>query len=93
MSGNRFNRLPTNALNSPFMDAFNQAMNSAEAANDIQVANQIEGLKTAHNQLANDMNVLAAAIEREFLKMSHKVGEEDSLSVTDQLAWFMSASS
>ena len=75
------------------MDAFNQAMNSAEAANDIQVANQIERLKTAHNQLANDMNELAAAIEREFLKMSHKVGEEDSLSVTDQLAWFMSASS
>ena len=71
------------------MDAFNQAMNSAEAANDIQVANQIEGLKTAHNQLANDMNVLAAAIEREFLKMSHKISEDDTISITDQLAWFM----
>ena len=89
MSGNRFNRLPTNALNNPFMDAFNQAINSAEAANDIQVANQIEGLKTAHNQLANDMNVLAAAIEREFLKMSHKISEDDTISITDQLAWFM----
>ena len=71
------------------MDAFNQAMNSAEAANDIQVANQTEGLKTAHNQLANDMNVLAAAIEREFLKMSHKISEDDTISITDQLAWFM----
>ena len=89
MSGNRFNRLPTNALNNPFMDAFNRAMSSAEAANDIQVANQIEGLKTAHNQLANDMNVLAAAIEREFLKMSHKISEDDTISITDQLAWFM----
>jgi len=71
------------------MDAFNRAMSSAEAANDMQVANQIEGLKTAHNQLANDMNVLAAAVEREFLKMSHKISEDDTISVTDQLAWFM----
>ena len=39
MSGNRFNRLPTNALNNSFMDAFNRAMSSAEAANDMQVAN------------------------------------------------------
>ena len=92
MAGNRFNRLPTNALNNSFMDAFNQAMSSAEAANDIQVANQIEGLKIAHNQLANDMNVLAAAIEREFLKMSHKVDEDDSISVSDQIAWFMNSS-
>ena len=89
MSGKRFNRLPTNALNNPFMDAFNQAINSAEAANDIQVANQIEGLKTALNQLANDTKVLAAAVEREFLKMSHKISEDDTISVTDQLAWFM----
>lgn len=74
------------------MDAFNRAMRSAEAANDIQVANQIERLKTAHNQLANDMNVLAAAVEREFLKMSHKIDEEDSISVSDQLSWFLNSS-
>ena len=86
MAGNRFNRLPTSSI---FMDAFNRAMSSAEAANDMQVANQIEGLKTAHNQLASDMNVLAAAVEREFLKMSHKISEDDTISVTDQLAWFM----
>tara|TARA_R100001163_G_C4946264_1_gene115946 strand:+ start:299 stop:577 length:279 start_codon:yes stop_codon:yes gene_type:complete len=89
MSGNRFNRLPTNALSNPFMDAFNQAMGSAEAANDIQVANRIEGLKTAQNQLANDVNRLATAVEREFLKMSHKISEDDTISITDQLAWFM----
>lgn len=89
MAGNRFNRLPTSSI---FMDAFNRAMRSAEAANDIQVANQIERLKTAHNQLANDMNVLAAAVEREFLKMSHKIDEEDSISVSDQLSWFLNSS-
>jgi len=42
--------------------------------------------------LYQDLNRLAASVEREFLKMSHKIGEEDSISVTDQLAWFMSAS-
>ena len=89
MAGNRFNRLPTSSI---FMDAFNRAMSSAEAANDMQVANQIEGLKTAHNQLASDMNVLAAAVEREFLKMSHKIDEEDSISVSDQLSWFLNSS-
>ena len=35
MAGNRFNRLPTSSI---FMDAFNRAMSSAEAANDMQVA-------------------------------------------------------
>ena len=89
MAGNRFNRLPTSSI---IMDAFNRAMSSAEAANDMQVANQIEGLKTAHNQLASDMNVLAAAVEREFLKMSHKIDEDDSISVSDQIAWFMNSS-
>ena len=43
-------------------------------------------------QLKNDMNVLASAVEQELLKMSHKIGEEDSISVTDQLTWFFSAS-
>ena len=43
-------------------------------------------------QLKNDMNVLASAVEQELLKMSHKIGEEASISVTDQLAWFMNAS-
>ena len=42
-------------------------------------------------QLKNDMNVLASAVEQELLKMSHKISEDDSVSVTDQLAWFMNA--
>ena len=42
-------------------------------------------------QLKNDMNVLASAVEQELLKMSHKISEDDSISITDQLAWFMNA--
>ena len=44
------------------------------------------------NKLRYDINVLASAVEQELLKMSHKIGEEDSISVTDQLTWFFSAS-
>ena len=40
-------------------------------------------------RLKYDMNVLASAVEQELLKMSHKISEDDSISVTDQLAWFM----
>ena len=43
-------------------------------------------------RLRYDMNMLASALEQELLKMSHKIGEEDSISVTDQLTWFFSAS-
>ena len=42
-------------------------------------------------QLKNDMNVLASAVEQELLKMSHKISEDDAISITDQLAWFMNA--
>jgi|TARA_R100001594_G_scaffold82799_1_gene117313 hypothetical protein len=42
-------------------------------------------------QLKNDMNVLATSVEQELLKMSHKISEDDSISITDQLAWFMNA--
>jgi len=56
--------------------------------NRLPISNAIEII-----QLKNDINILASAVERELLKMSHKIGEEDSISVTDQLAWFMSASS
>ena len=31
-------------------------------------------------------------LEREFLKMSHKIDEDDSISVSDQIAWFMNSS-
>ena len=60
---------------------------SGNRFNRLPVSNAVEII-----QLKNDMNVLVAAVEQELLKMSHKIGEEDSVSVTEQLAWFMSAS-
>ncbi len=82
MAGNRFNRMPTT---SSFMDAFNRALGTAEAANNAQMMAQI-------NQLDVDLNRLAAAVEQELLKMSHKIDEEDSISVSDQLSWFLNSS-
>tara|TARA_R100000700_G_scaffold18486_1_gene25148 strand:- start:300 stop:569 length:270 start_codon:yes stop_codon:yes gene_type:complete len=89
MAGNRFNRLPTT---SPFMNAFNTALNTAQAVNDMQVANEIQGLKMAQTRLTSDINILASAVEQELLKMSHKIDEDDSISVSDQIAWFMNSS-
>tara|TARA_A100001035_G_scaffold274269_1_gene265993 strand:- start:707 stop:955 length:249 start_codon:yes stop_codon:yes gene_type:complete len=82
VAGNRFNRMPTT---SSFMDAFNRALGTAEAANNAQMMAQI-------NQLDVDLNRLAAAVEQELLKMSHKIDEEDSISVSDQLSWFLNSS-
>ena len=39
---------------------------------------QIENRKTI---LQNDINILSSAVERELLKMSHKISEDDSVSV------------
>ena len=89
MAGNRFNRLPTTSL---FMNAFNTALNTAQAVNDMQVANEIQGLKMAQTRLTSDINILASAVEQELLKMSHKIDEDDSISVSDQIAWFMNSS-
>jgi hypothetical protein len=44
------------------------------------------------SQLDVDLNRLAAAVEQELLKMSHKIDEDDSISVSDQIAWFMNSS-
>ena len=82
MAGNRFNRMPTT---SSFMDAFNRALGTAEAANNAPIMAQI-------SQLDVDLNRLAAAVEQELLKMSHKIDEDDSISVSDQIAWFMNSS-
>jgi hypothetical protein len=70
---------------SSFMDAFNRALGTAEAANNAQMMAQI-------SQLDVDLNRLAAAVEQELLKMSHKIDEDDSISVSDQIAWFMNSS-
>ena len=82
MAGNRFNRLPTT---SSFMDAFNRALGTAEAANNAQITAQII-------KLDGDLNRLSSAVEQELLKMSHKIDEDDSISVSDQIAWFMNSS-
>tara|TARA_R100001443_G_scaffold12840_2_gene22664 strand:- start:8505 stop:8753 length:249 start_codon:yes stop_codon:yes gene_type:complete len=82
MAGNRFNRLPTT---SSFMDAFNRALGTAEAANSAQITAQII-------KLDGDLNRLSSAVEQELLRMSHKIDEDDSISVSDQIAWFMNSS-
>ena len=82
MAGNRFNRLPTT---SSFMDAFNRALGTAEAANNAQITAQII-------KLDGDLNRLSSAVEQELLRMSHKIDEDDSISVSDQIAWVMNSS-
>ena len=82
MARNRFNRLPTT---SSFMDAFNRALGTAEAANNAQITAQII-------KLDGDLNRLSSAVEQELLRMSHKIDEDDSISVSDQIAWFMNSS-
>ena len=43
-------------------------------------------------RLTNDINRLASAVEQELKRMSHKIDEDDSISVSDQIAWFMNSS-
>ena len=67
------------------MDAFNRALGTAEAANNAQITAQII-------KLDGDLNRLSSAVEQELLRMSHKIDEDDSISVSDQIAWFMNSS-
>ena len=87
MAGNRFNRLPTN----PFMAAFESAVQSGQAATNANMQQQITSLQQSVHSNNREIRGLAAAVEQELLKMSHKISEDDSISVTDQLAWFMNA--
>jgi hypothetical protein len=43
-------------------------------------------------RLTNDINRLGSAVEQELKRMSHKIDEDDSISVSDQIAWFMNSS-
>ena len=86
MSGNRFGRMPSS---SAYMDAFNTATQFGQAVTDANQTAQITALKQNLAKLGGDFNLLSRAVEEELLKMSHKVSEEDSISVTEQLAWFM----
>ena len=86
MTGNRFGRMPSS---SAYMDAFNTATQFGQAVTDANQTAQITALKQNLAKLGGDFNLLSRAVEEELLKMSHKISEEDSVSVTDQLAWFM----
>ena len=86
MTGNRFGRMPSS---SAYMDAFNTATQFGQVVTDANQTAQIKALKQNLAKLGGDFNLLSRAVEEELLKMSHKIGEEDSISVTDQLAWFM----
>ena len=86
MTGNRFGRMPSS---SAYMDAFNKSTQLGQAVTDSNQNVQIELIKQNLTQLGDTVNLLSRSIEEELLKMSHKIGEEDSISVTDQLAWFM----
>jgi len=88
MSGNRFGRMPSS---SAYMDAFNAATQFGQAVTDANQTAQITALKQNLAKLGGDFNLLSRAVEEELLKMSHKISEDDSVSVTDQLAWFMNA--
>tara|TARA_R100000544_G_C2208859_1_gene50811 strand:+ start:368 stop:628 length:261 start_codon:yes stop_codon:yes gene_type:complete len=83
MSGNRFSRLPTTTLfQQTFEQAFNNATQAGQDAANLSFQNQL-------NEVNLNITQLAAAVEREFLKMSHKISEDDSISITDQIAWYM----
>ena len=88
MSGNRFTRMPSS---SAYIVAFNRATQLGQAVTDANQSRQIEALKQNLVKLGGDFNLLSRAVEQELLKMSHKISEDDSVSVTDQLAWFMNA--
>ena len=88
MSGNKFNRLPSS---SAYMDVFNTATQLGQAVTDTNQNIQIESLKQNLAKLGGDFNLLSRAVEEELIKISHKISEDDSISVTDQLAWFMNA--
>ena len=88
MVGNRFGRMPSS---SAYMDAFNTATQFGQAVTDANQTAQIEAIKQNLAKLGADFNLLSRAVEEELLKMSHKISEDDSVSVTDQLAWFMNA--
>ena len=73
------------------MDAFNKATQLGQAVTDSNQNVQIELIKQNLTRLGDTVNLLSRSVEEELLKMSHKISEDDSVSVTDQLAWFMNA--
>ena len=85
MAGSKYTRLPgASSFNESILSAVKYVNITDKAQNTL---NRIQNKQIT--QLRNDINILSSAVERELLKMSHKISEDDSVSVTDQIAWFM----
>ena len=85
MAGSKYTRLPgASSFNESILSAVKYGNLTDKAQNTL---NRIQNKQIT--QLRNDINILSSAVERELLKMSHKISEDDSVSVTDQIAWFM----
>ena len=85
MAGSKYTRLPgASSFNESILSAVKYGNLTDKPQNTL---NRIQNKQIA--QLRNDINILSSAVERELLKMSHKISEDDSVSVTDQIAWFM----
>ena len=85
MAGSKYTRLPgASSFNESLLSAVKYGNLTDKAQNTL---NRIQNKQIT--QLRNDINILSSAVERELLKMSHKISEDDSVSVTDQIAWFM----
>jgi len=88
MAGSKYTRLPgASSFEESILSAAKFGVLTDKAQN-----KQILLLQKQITQLKNDINILSSAVERELLKMSHKISEDDSVSVTDKIAWFLSSS-
>ena len=89
MAGSKYTRLPgASSFNESILSAVKYGNITDKAQNTL---NRIQNKQIT--QLRNDINILSSAVERELLKMSHKISEDDSVSVTDKIAWFLFSSS
>ena len=89
MSGNRFGRMPSS---SAYMDAFNTATQFGQAVTDANQTAQIEAIKQNLAKLGADFNLLSRAVEEQFLKIDQTISDDDTDSLSEQMAWFFFAS-
>ena len=88
MAGSKYTRLPgASSFNESILSTVKYGNITDKAQNTL---NRIQNKQIT--QLRNDINILSSAVERELLKMSHKISEDDSVSVTDKIAWFLFSS-
>ena len=89
MTGNRFGRMPSS---SAFLDAFNTATQFGQAVTDANQTAQIEAIKQNLAKLGADFNLLSRAVEEQFLKIDQTISDDDTDSLSEQMAWFFFAS-